>query len=334
MRYRSLGQPGLKVSALGLGCMAMSGMYGASDRSEGIATIHAALDAGITLLDTGDFYGMGHNELLIAEALRTAPPSRRDAAILSVKFGGMRDPAGNWTDYDARPNAVKNFLAYTLQRLGVEHIDIYRPARLDPKVPIEDTVGAIADMIRAGYVRHVGLSEVGAATIRKAAQVHAICDLQIEYSLISRGIEDAILPACRALGIGITAYGVLSRGLISGHWTKESAQAGDWRAHSPRFQDGHVERNLALVDALAQIAQSKGVSVAQIAIAWVLAQGDDIVPVIGARRRDRLSESLGALDVTLSADELAAIESAVPKGAASGDRYAAVQMAHLDSEKH
>ncbi|WP_250455820.1 aldo/keto reductase [Caballeronia sp. ATUFL_M2_KS44] len=333
MEQRPLGKTGPQSSAIGLGCMGMSGMYGPSDRAESIATIHAALEAGVTLLDTGDFYGMGHNELLIGEALRTAPPSRRDAAILSVKFGGMREPGGNWTDYDARPNAVKNFLAYTLQRLGVEHIDIYRPARLDPKVPIEDTVGAIADMIQAGYVRHVGLSEVGAATIRKAAEVHSICDLQIEYSLISRGIEDAILPACRELGIGITAYGVLSRGLISGHWTKESAQAGDWRAHSPRFQDGHVERNLALVDALAQIAQSKGVSVAQIAIAWVLAQGDDIVPVIGARRRDRLSESLGALDVTLSADELAAIESAVPKGAASGDRYAAVQMAHLDSEK-
>jgi aryl-alcohol dehydrogenase-like predicted oxidoreductase len=314
--------------------MGMSGMYGPSDRAESIATIHAALEAGITLLDTGDFYGMGHNEMLIGEALKSAPPSRRDSAIVSVKFGGMRDPAGNFIGFDGRPVAVKNALAYTLQRLGVDHIDIFRPARLDANVPVEDTVGAIADMIEAGYVRHVGLSEVGAETIRKAAAVHPVCDLQIEYSLISRGIEDAILAACRELGIGITAYGVLSRGLISGHWRKDAAQAGDWRANSPRFQQGNVERNLALVDALRKIADAKSVSVAQIAIAWVLAQGDDIVPVIGARRRDRLTESLGALDVTLTKDDFAAIEAAVPRGAAAGDRYEAVQMAHLDSEKN
>jgi aryl-alcohol dehydrogenase-like predicted oxidoreductase len=314
--------------------MGMSGMYGPSDRAESIATIHAALEAGITLLDTGDFYGMGHNEMLIGEALKSAPPSRRDSAIVSVKFGGMRDPAGNFIGFDGRPVAVKNALAYTLQRLGVDHIDIFRPARLDANVPVEDTVSAIADMIEAGYVRHVGLSEVGAETIRKAAAVHPVCDLQIEYSLISRGIEDAILAACRELGIGITAYGVLSRGLISGHWNKDAAQAGDWRANSPRFQQGNVERNLALVDALRKIADAKSVSVAQIAIAWVLAQGDDIVPVIGARRRDRLTESLGALDVTLTKDDFAAIEAAVPRGAAAGDRYEAVQMAHLDSEKN
>jgi aryl-alcohol dehydrogenase-like predicted oxidoreductase len=314
--------------------MGMSGMYGPSDRAESIATIHAALEVGITLLDTGDFYGMGHNEMLIGEALKSAPPSRRDSAIVSVKFGGMRDPAGNFIGFDGRPVAVKNALAYTLQRLGVDHIDIFRPARLDANVPVEDTVSAIADMIEAGYVRHVGLSEVGAETIRKAAAVHPVCDLQIEYSLISRGIEDAILAACRELGIGITAYGVLSRGLISGHWRKDAAQAGDWRANSPRFQQGNVERNLALVDALRKIADAKSVSVAQIAIAWVLAQGDDIVPVIGARRRDRLTESLGALDVTLTKDDFAAIEAAVPRGAAAGDRYEAVQMAHLDSEKN
>ncbi|SAL03574.1 aldo/keto reductase [Caballeronia ptereochthonis] len=333
MEQRRLGKTGPQSSAIGLGCMGMSGMYGPSDRAESIATIHAALEAGITLLDTGDFYGMGHNEMLIGEALKSAPPSRRDSAILSVKFGGMRDPMGNFVAFDGRPIAVKNFLAYTLQRLGVEHIDIYRPARLDANVPIEDTVGAIAEMIKAGYVRHVGLSEVGAATIRKAAAVHPVCDLQIEYSLISRGIEDSILPACRELGIGITAYGVLSRGLISGHWSKEAAQSNDWRSHSPRFQQGNVERNLALVDALRTIADAKRVSVAQIAIAWVLAQGDDIVPVVGARRRDRLTESLGAFDVKLTKDDLAAIEAAVPKGAAAGDRYEAVQMAHLDSER-
>ena len=324
MEQRRLGKTGPQSSAIGLGCMGMSGMYGPSDRAESIATIHAALEVGITLLDTGDFYGMGHNEMLIGEALKSAPPSRRDSAIVSVKFGGMRDPAGNFIGFDGRPVAVKNALAYTLQRLGVDHIDIFRPARLDANVPVEDTVSAIADMIEAGYVRHVGLSEVGAETIRKAAAVHPVCDLQIEYSLISRGIEDAILAACRELGIGITAYGVLSRGLISGHWRKDAAQAGDWRANSPRFQQGNVERNLALVDALRTIADAKGVSVAQIAIAWVLAQGDDIVPVIGARRRDRLTESLGALDVTLTKDDFAAIEAAVPRGAAAGDRYEAV----------
>src|SRR5579872_3468675 len=297
MEQRQLGAAGA-VSAIGLGCMGMSGMYGPADRAESIATIHAALDAGVTLIDTGDFYGMGHNEMLIGEALKGRP---RDSFQLSVKFGGLRDPAGGWIGYDARPAAVKNFLAYSLQRLGVDHIDIYRPARLDPNVPIEDTVGAIADMIKAGYVRYVGLSEVGATTIRRAAAVHPVSDLQIEYSLISRGIEDEILPVCRELGIGVTAYGVLSRGLISGHWSKESAGKGDFRAMSPRFQGDNVDHNLALVDALRKVADAKGVSVAQIAIAWVAAQGSDIVPLVGARRRDRLAEALGAVDVQLTA---------------------------------
>ncbi len=331
MQSRQLGAAGPRVSALGLGAMGMSGMYGPSDRAESIATLHAALDAGITLIDTGDFYGSGHNEMLIGEALRAG--AKRDAALLSVKFGGLRDPAGGWTGIDGRPAAVKNFLAYSLQRLGVDHIDIYRPARLDPNVPIEDTVGAIADMVKAGYVRHIGLSEVGSETIRRAAAVHPIADLQIEYSLVSRGIEDGILATCRELGIGITAYGVLSRGLISGHWQKGNAGAGDFRSVSPRFQDGNVERNLALVEALRAVAEAKGVTVAQIAIAWVAAQGRDIVPLVGARRRDRLAEALGALDVALTPDDLARIEQAVPKGAAAGDRYAAVQMAHLDSER-
>jgi aryl-alcohol dehydrogenase-like predicted oxidoreductase len=330
MQKRQLGKTGPQVSALGLGCMGMSGMYGPSDRAESIATIHAALDAGVTVLDTGDFYGMGHNEMLIGEALKGR---NRDQAVISVKFGALRDPAGGWSLVDTRPAAVKNFLAYTLQRLGVDHIDVYRPARLDPSVPIEDTVGAVADMVKAGYVRHIGLSEVGADTIRRAAAVHPICDLQIEYSLISRGIEDRILPACRELGIAITAYGVLSRGLISGHWNKDAATPGDLRAHSPRFQDGNVERNLALVAALRKVADAKGASVAQVAVAWVAAQGDDIVPLVGARRRDQLVESLGALDVALTAEDLAAIERSVPKGAAAGERYAPVQMAHLDSER-
>jgi aryl-alcohol dehydrogenase-like predicted oxidoreductase len=329
METRQLGMTGPSVSALGLGCMGMSGMYGPSDRAESIATIHTALEAGVTLLDTGDFYGMGHNEMLIGEALKGMP---RDRFHVSVKFGAMRDPAGGWGPYDARPEAVKNFLAYSLQRLGLDHIDIYRPARLDPTVPIEDTVGAIADMVKAGYVRHVGLSEVGPETIRKAAAIHPISDLQIEYSLISRGIEDGILATCRELGIGITAYGVLSRGLISGHWRKEGAGPGDFRTYSPRFKEGNVDHNLTFVEALRAIADAKGATVAQIAIAWVAAQGGDIVPLLGARRRDRLAEALGALDVVLTPEDLAGIERAVPKGAAAGERYAPGQMAHLDSE--
>ncbi|CBS90617.1 aldo/keto reductase [Azospirillum lipoferum] len=331
MDTRTLGTSGPTVSALGLGCMGMSDFYGPADRAEGIATIHAALDAGVTLLDTGDFYGMGHNEMLIGEAVRGMP---RDRFQVSVKFGALRMPDGSWLGYDARPAAVKNFLAHTLGRLGLDHIDIYRPARLDPNVPIEDTIGAIADMVKAGYVRHIGLSEMGADTIRRAAAVHPICDLQIEYALISRGIEDAILPACRELGIGITAYGVLSRGLISGHWKKDSAGAtGDFRAHSPRFQGENLDHNLALVEELRRVAAAKGVSVAQIAIAWVLSRGSDIVPLVGARRRDRLTEALGALEFDLTPDDLATIERAVPPGAAAGDRYAPQQMAMLDSER-
>jgi aryl-alcohol dehydrogenase-like predicted oxidoreductase len=325
-----LGAAGPQVSRLGLGCMGMSGMYGPSDRAESIATIHAALDAGITLFDTGDFYGMGHNEILLAEALRDIP---RDSFQVSVKFGAMRDPAGGWIGYDGRPAAVRNFLAYSLQRLHLDYIDIYRPARLDPQVPIEDTVGAIAKMVKAGYVRHVGLSEVGSETIRRATSTHPICDLQIEYSLISRGIEDGILSTCRELGVGLTAYGVLSRGLISGHWSKQQSGPGDFRLHSPRFQAGNVERNLALVEALRAIGETRGASVAQIAIAWVAAQGADIVPLIGARRRDRLTEALGALEIALSADDLARIERAVPKGSAAGARYPAAAMAQLDSER-
>ncbi|GGT52179.1 aldo/keto reductase [Streptomyces coeruleorubidus] len=332
MRTRTLGTTGPQVSALGLGCMGMSALYGEADRAESVATIHAALEAGVTLLDTGDFYGMGHNEMLIGEALRTASAARREQALVSVKFGALRDPDGGWSGYDGRPAAVKNFAAYSLQRLGVDHIDVYRIARLDPDVPIEETVGAIAELVEKGYVRHIGLSEVGADTIRRAAATAPISDLQIEYSLISRGIEDEILPTTRELGIGITAYGVLSRGLISGHFTADrQLGAGDFRAMSPRFQGDNLRHNLNLVEALRKIAEQKGVSVAQIAIAWALSRGEDIVPLVGARRRDRLTEALGALDVTLDAADLAAIEEAVPPGAAAGDRYPAAQMAHLES---
>ncbi|MFD3874061.1 aldo/keto reductase [Streptomyces sp. NPDC058623] len=334
---RTLGATGPTVFPLGLGCMGMSALYGEADRGESIATLHAFLDAvpeGMNaLLDTGDFYGMGHNELLIAEALRTAPTAARERALTSVKFGALRTVEGGFAGYDGRPDAVRNFLAYSLQRLGRDHIDVYRIARVDPDVPIEETVGAIAEAVQAGHVRHIGLSEVGADTLRRAAAVAPISDLQIEYSLISRNIETEILPTARELGIGVTAYGVLSRGLISGHFSRERELApGDFRGMSPRFQGDNLDRNLDLVEALRKVAEEKNVSVARIAIAWVLARGEDIVPLVGARRRDRLAEALGAMRVELTAADLAAVEEAVPAGAAAGDRYPAAQMAHLDSE--
>jgi aryl-alcohol dehydrogenase-like predicted oxidoreductase len=329
MITRQLGKSGPIVSAVGLGCMGMSDLYGPADRGESLATLDAALEAGVSLLDTGDFYGMGHNEMLIAEGLKGR---RRENAVISVKFGAQRAPNGAWLGFDARPSAVKTAAAYSLKRLGTDYIDVYRPARLDPALPIEDTIGAIADLVREGYVRHIGLSEVGAQTIRRAHAVHPISDLQIEYSLISRGIEDGILAVCRELGIGITAYGVLSRGLISGHWSG-FAGAGDFRSHGPRFQDGNLDHNLRLVDSLRTVAMRRGASVAQIAIGWVMAQGSDIVPLIGARRRERLAESLGALTLKLTTEDLAEIESAAPKGSAKGDRYPTAQMAVLDSER-
>ncbi len=330
MNTHPLGSTGPKVSRIGLGCMGMSDFYGQADETESIATIHAALEAGITLLDTGDFYGMGRNELLLREALKGG---RRESALISVKFGALRDPQGAFLGYDARPAAVKNFLTYTLRRLGTDYVDIYRPARVDPQVPIEDTVGAMADLVRAGYIRHIGLSEAGADTLRRAHAVHPICDLQIEYSIISRSIEREILPAARALGIAVTAYGVLSRGLLSGHWTAERAGAGDFRHASPRFQAGNLEQNLTLVEALRAIAAPRGMTVAQLCIAWVLAQGGDIIPLIGARHRQRLAESLSALAFELDPGTLAQIERAVPPGSAVGERYPAPQMAHLDSER-
>ncbi len=330
MNTRTLGAHGPQVSEIGLGCMGMSDFYGPADESESIATIHAALDAGMTLLDTGDFYGSGHNELLIQKSLQGRD---RQQVTLSVKFGGQRDPAGGFIGFDASPASVKNSLAYTLKRLGTDYVDIYRPARLDPRVPIEETVGAIAEMVQAGYVRYIGLSEVGAQTLRRAQAVHPICDLQIEYSLITRTLEAEILPTCRELGIGITAYGVLSRGLISGHYSKEQTiSPTDFRARGPRFTGRNLDTNLALVDALRAVADAKRVTVAQIAIAWALGRGADIVPLVGARRRDRLAESLGAVDVTLTADDLTRIEQAVPLGAAAGERYDAHSLQSLDSE--
>jgi aryl-alcohol dehydrogenase-like predicted oxidoreductase len=311
--------------------MGMSGVYGPAEEPESIATIREALDTGINLLDTGDYYGMGHNELLIREALRGRD---RNGIVISVKFGALRGPDNAFIGIDGRPVAVRNFLAYSLRRLGTDYIDVYRLGRVDPQVPIEETVGAIAEMISAGYVRHVGLSEAGAETVRRAHAIHPVADLQIEYSLLSRGIEAEILPTCRQLGVGVTAYGVLSRGLLGGAWSSgRPASAGDMRAHMPRFRRENLERNLALVEALRTIAEAKGVTVGQIAIAWVLARGEDIVPLVGTTRRDRLAEAVGALELELSEDDLAAIERAVPPGAAAGGRYDERQMAMLDSER-
>jgi aryl-alcohol dehydrogenase-like predicted oxidoreductase len=315
------------VFPLALGCMGMSGMYGPADERESIATIHAAIDAGVTLIDTGDFYGSGHNELLIGRALADG---RRDRVRLSVKFGALRTPDGGWSGFDARPAAVKNFLAYSLNRLGVDHIDIYRPSRLDPAVPIEDTIGAIAEMIQAGYVRAIGLSEVGPETIARANAVHPISDLQIEYSIVSRGPEARIFPLLEELNVGVTAYGVLSRGLLSGSRT---AGRGDFRAHLPRFRGDNREQNDRLVAALSTIAAERGITTARLCIAWVLAKSDRIVPVVGARTRAQLADALGALDVRLSSEEIARIEAAAPPDAVAGTRYGEPQMRMLDSER-
>jgi aryl-alcohol dehydrogenase-like predicted oxidoreductase len=309
--------------------MGMSGIYGPADDAESIATIRAALDAGITLLDTGDFYGMGHNELLLRDALRGVD---RGSVFIQVKFGGQRDPRGAFIGHDASPAAVKNSLAYTLTRLGTDYVDLYQPARLDPRVPIEETVGAIAEMIQAGYVRYLGLSEMGPDTIRRAHAVYPVTGLQIEYSLMSRGIEAQILPTVRELGIGVTAYGIMSRGLLS---TGSARAIGehDPRARFPRFQGENLRRNLDLLAALERIADARGVTTAQLAIAWVAAQGDDIVPLIGTKRRSRLAEALAALELSLTAAELAEIEAAVPPDAVAGDRYDAGGMVSLDSER-
>jgi aryl-alcohol dehydrogenase-like predicted oxidoreductase len=324
--FRKLGAAGPEVFPIALGCMGMSGMYGPADEAESLATIHAAIDAGVNLIDTGDFYGMGHNEMLVGRALRLV----RDQVFLSVKFGAQRGPDGAFLGFDGSPAAVKTSLAYSLKRLDVEYIDIYRPARLDPRVPIEDTVGAIGDMIKAGFVRYVGLSELGPETIRRAAAVHPVVDLQIEYSLISRGPEAAIFPALDELGIAATAYGVLSRGLLS---SSQPAASGDFRAWLPRFTGDNLASNQVMVDRLREIAAATGITQVQLAIAWVLAKKESIVPVIGARTRNQLKESLGALDVKLSADDIAAVEAAVPADSVAGTRYDEHQMRVLDSEK-
>ncbi|MET8767360.1 MULTISPECIES: aldo/keto reductase [Streptomyces] len=330
---RKLGTSGPEVSTIGLGAMGMSDLYGPADDAESIGTLHAAIDAGINLIDTGDFYGSGANEMLIARALRER---RREDVVLSVKFGSRRTPGGAFqpVPYDVSPEAVKDRLAYSLRRLETDYIDIYRPARLNPNIPVEETVGALEEMRQAGYIRHIGLSELGADTIRRAAAVAPISDLQIEYSLLSRGPERSIIPTLRELGIGLTAYGVLSRGLLSGHWSpSRQLSDNDFRAHSPRFQGENLEANLRLVEALGRVASRLGATTSQVAIAWVAAQGEDIVPLVGARRRERLAESVGGATLHLDAEALKEIEEAIPAGAAAGDRYAAPMMATLDSER-
>ncbi|HLJ58825.1 MAG TPA: aldo/keto reductase [bacterium] len=330
MLVRRLGRNGPEVSAIGLGCMAMSGAYGPADDAESVATIRDALDTGVTLLDTGDFYGMGHNEMLLREAL---VGGRRARVFLGVKFGAQWGPDRSYLGFDGRPSSVKNFLSYTLRRLGTDYVDLYQPARVDRAVPIEDTVGAIADLIRAGYVRHLGLSEASAETIRRAHAVHPIAALQIEYSLLSRGVERQIRPTLRTLGIALVAYGVLSRGLLGGRAAAGPRPAGDGRGHYPRFQGANFEHNLTLVNALREVATAKGITVAQLALAWVLGRGGDVIPLVGARTRGQLADALGALDVDLTTGDLARIERAVPADSAAGGRYAPAQMAALDSER-
>ncbi|MGB2636724.1 MAG: aldo/keto reductase [Candidatus Acidiferrum sp.] len=326
MNSRKLGATGPVVSQLGLGCMAMSGVYGSQDDAESVCAIQEAIDQGINLLDTGDFYGMGHNEMLIGRAIH----GRRDKVLLSIKFGPMRTPKGAFIGFDGRPAAVKNFLSYSLRRLGVDYIDIYRPARLDATVPIEDTIGAIAELVKEGYVRHIGLSEMSAETVRRAVAIHPIVDLQFEYSLVSRGIERQILPALRELGIGVTAYGLLSRGLLSG---SKPVSPGDLRSHFPRFVGDNLQKNTKLVETLNRIAKEHNVTGTQLAIAWVLHQGADIVPLLGSRTREQLREAMGALLLNLSSDDLRRIAEAIPAESVVGTRYDERQMAMLDSER-
>ncbi len=326
-RTTKLGATGPAVFPIGLGCMGMSGIYGESKDDESIATIHRALERGVNLIDTGDFYAMGQNELLVGRALA----GRRDKALVSVKFGVLRGPDNSFGGVDARPAAVKSFLAYSLTRLGLDHVDIYRPARLDPNVPIEDTVGAIADMVKAGYVRHIGLSEVGPETLRRAAKVHPIVDVQLEYSIATRGPEEHIFPVLDEVGASATLYGVFSRGLLTG--SKPSGK-GDFRAHLPRFAGEAGKKNAQVVEKLEAFAREHGMTSAQLALGWVLAKQPKLVPLLGMRTRVQLDDALGALDKPLSVEDVAALEALVPKDALEGSRYQAAQMAHLDSEKH
>jgi aryl-alcohol dehydrogenase-like predicted oxidoreductase len=327
MNTRALGRLGWTTSALGLGCMGMSDFYGNREDTESIATIQAALDAGITLLDSGDFYGMGHNELLIRDALKSC---RRDQVSLSIKFGALRDWQGNFLGFDGRPAAVKTFISYSLQRLNTDYIDFYFPSRVDPAVPIEETVGAVSDLVKEGKVRYVGLSEAPASALRRAHAVHPVSALEIEYSIISRDIEQETLHAARELGIGILAYGALSRGLLSGTITNPSKlDVSDFRRHLPRFEAANFEKNMRLVDGLRKFAYEKGITLSQLCIAWVMAQGEDIVTLVGTKRRMYLAENLQAASVQLTKEDLTKIDRIVPRESVAGLRYPAEHMAMI-----
>jgi aryl-alcohol dehydrogenase-like predicted oxidoreductase len=318
MQTRTLGHPGLTVSAIGLGCMGMSEFYGATDEAEAVDTIHRAIDLGVTFLDTADIYGSGHNERLVGRALK----GRRDAVVLATKFGNVRAADGTFIGINGRPDYVRAACEASLKRLGVNVIDLYYQHRVDPDTPIEDTVGAMAALVTEGKVRYLGLSEAGAETIRRAAAVHPIAALQSEYSLWTREVESEILPTVRALGIGFVPYSPLGRGFLTGQITKiEDLDADDWRRKGPRFQGQNFQRNLDLVKKVKDLADAKGCTPAQLALAWVLAQGEDIVPIPGTKRRKYLEENVGALDVILTPEDLAQLDRILPPGAASGSRY-------------
>jgi len=326
MEQRRLGTQGLVVSAMGLGCMGMSDFYGPTDEQESVATLHRALELGVTLLDTADMYGPFKNEELLGRALR----GRRDQAVLATKFGNRRAPDGAFLGVSGRPEYVLEACEASLRRLGVECIDLYYQHRVDPTVPIEETVGAMAGLVRAGKVRWLGLSEAGPGTIRRAHAVHPISALQTEYSLWSRDLEEEILPTLRELGIGLVPYSPLGRGFLTGRFRSlDDLSRGDWRRQNPRFQGVHFEQNLALVARVEAVAQARGITPAQLALAWVLGRGPDVVPIPGTKRRVTLEENVAAVGIVLSPAEVASVEAALPKGAAAGTRYPAANMKML-----